>query len=71
MGDLNIYLSENKQDITGNYVCSQGYVSEVDEILYFMKNHNLFATNTNFRKTLITVHVPPRDLTGTGTNFGH
>ena len=50
LGDLNVQLPGNKCSCTGNYVCAQGETPEADDILNFMKSHDLFAINTKFRK---------------------
>ena len=50
MGDFNVQLPKNVQGCTGKYVCAQGESPEANEVIHFMKNHDLFAINTKFRK---------------------
>ena len=50
LGDFNVQLPANKQSSTGNFVCAQGDSEESNEVLNFMRSHDLFAVNTKFRK---------------------
>ena len=50
MGDFNVQLPKNVQGCTGKYVCAQGESPEANEVIDFMKTHDLFAVNTKFRK---------------------
>ena len=50
MGDFNVQLPAEKQGSTGKYVCAQGESEEANEVLNFMRSHDLFAVNTKFRK---------------------
>ena len=43
-------VTVNEKGHTGNHVCTQGETEETNDVLKFMKIHDLFAVNVNFRK---------------------
>ena len=56
---------------TGNFVCDQGEQSAATPVLQFMKNHDLFVVNTNFRKRSHATYLHVVTQGSTDVNLGH